>query len=125
LTLTYTVSNACENNISKKVYLNVLRNGKIPSLKDTVTICYEQAEALNINQIFGIEVGGKLSYDKNKYDDRYITTSTSATYNGAVIMNGKKLYDDGETEIEFVYNTGSDSCVGSKTFTFVIKLVAN
>jgi hypothetical protein len=81
------------------------------------------AEAIQVNQIFGIEAGGELTWSSNF--DKYITRSTSASHNGAVIMNGKELYQKGEKVVKFNYNITSGNCFGNNTFSFVIKLVDN
>ncbi|MDR2027599.1 MAG: hypothetical protein LBQ01_08600, partial [Prevotellaceae bacterium] len=39
-TLTYTVTSRCVNEQKRKVYLEVLRNGRMRPLKDTVEICH-------------------------------------------------------------------------------------
>jgi hypothetical protein len=126
LTFTYTIKNTClGSNISRKVYLNILNRSKMPSLQNTITICYKQAEAININQIFGIETGGTMTWSSNA--NGYITKSTSPTHHGAVVMNGKALYEKGVKEVEFVYDTGTGSgnCFGGKKFLLTIKLIEN
>jgi hypothetical protein len=123
LTLMYTISNVCVSNISRKVYLNILGNGKMPPrLRNEITICYEQAESLNINQIFGIEAGGILLPSPQSNEANLHIKESSY---GAVIMNGKAFYEAGNQEVEFIY-TSSDNCFGGeKEFKFVIKLVGN
>jgi hypothetical protein len=128
LTFTYTVSNTCiDRHISRQVYLDILRNGRIPQLEHPVKICYKQAEAVQISQIFGIEACGTLLYDTNSDAvKQYITRSTSDTYNGAVIMDGKSIYEDssipyyGNTNAKRVNFTYSSALPGNKTYEMVV-----
>jgi hypothetical protein len=97
-------------------------------------ICYEKAEAININQIFGIDAGGEITWSPTPAIDAYITRSTSPTYNGAVVMNGKGIYGNNAAEtaytwqgtsthkVEFTYTPDSGSCLAGKTYKIVIIL---
>jgi hypothetical protein len=46
----------------RKVYLEMLKNDRMRPLKDTIAVCYKYAEAMNINQLFGLEAKGEWSY---------------------------------------------------------------
>jgi hypothetical protein len=101
-TFKYLVRDECmDKSLPRKFYLSVLDKDEKPAvLNDTIVVYYLHAEAVNINQIFGIETGdgtwtyhafenGVFNYDiKN-----YVVKSTSLTHNGAVVMNGRKIYE--------------------------------
>jgi hypothetical protein len=99
-------------------------------LKDTVEICHLQAGAVQINQLFGIEAGGTWSYPSTVY----ITESTSPTYSGAVVMNGKGIYENDSSiqfityhgvnakAVKFTYTADIDGCLKGKVYEMVIIL---
>jgi hypothetical protein len=138
-TFTYTVSNRCVSDITRKVYLQKLgKSGGMPLSLDTISICYEQAEAVNINQIFGIDAAGVWEYysDVAHDIDAYVTEAPSSSdYSGAVIMNGKAIYGDSTIpyytyrgnantkKMEFIYTPpATGSCLSGKTYRRVIIL---
>jgi hypothetical protein len=136
-TFTYTISNPCVTDLKRKIYLETLKPGRMRPLRDTVEICYETAEAVQINQIFGIDAGeGTWSYFSQTTGDvdAYVKKSTSSTYGGAVIMNGKAIYESaigyyayhGMTDakkVEFICTPATGSCLDGKTFKTVIILI--
>ena len=139
-TLTYTVNNPClAAPVTRKIYLERLKPGRMRPLRDTIVICSETAEAVQINQIFGIEAGkGTWSYFSQTPGDvnAYVNKSTSSTYNGAVIMNGKAIYESSiayypyrdmpdAKKVEFTYTPANGSCLQGKTYKIVIILLAN
>jgi hypothetical protein len=107
---------------------------------DTVVICYEQAEALQINQIFGIDANGDWKYHAVQSDNteygigNYVTESASVTYGGAVVMNGKGIYENVSVDdyeyhgipntkrVVFTYTAASNSCLHGKEYKIVIIL---
>jgi hypothetical protein len=135
LTFTYTVNNPCVGNITRKAYVETLKTGRMRPLKDTIVICYENADAVNINQIFGIDAGKGtwtyLSHSANDIKD-YVTESHSSTYDGAVVLNGKALYGSSITAITyhgisakkavFTYKPENGSCLSGKSYKIVIIL---
>jgi hypothetical protein len=138
-TFTYTVSNPCTtDDITRKVYVEVLNGVRMPRPRDTIVICSDNAEAVNINQIFGIDAGyydGAWSYYSqnpgNGDVDNYVTESHSSMYYGAVVMNGKGIYNDSSIDyisgtnnkkIVFTYTSKTGSCLGGKPYTIVIIL---
>jgi hypothetical protein len=108
--------------------------------RDTIAICYEIAGAVQINQIFGIDAGkGTWTYfsqTDNDVDD-YVTVSQSTEYGGAVIMDGKAIYEDptigsypyhsmtDAKKVEFTYTPATGSCLAGKTYKVVIILTQN
>jgi hypothetical protein len=134
-TLTYTVSSQCVSEQKRKVYLEMLKNGRVRLPKDTVVICYKYAEAVNINRLIGIEAGGEWEYYSFAPDDvdKYVKQSTSPVYGGAVVMNGKAIYEDDKISttfyhgvtaktVKFVYKTADNSCLSGKSYSVVIVL---
>jgi hypothetical protein len=137
-TFTYTVSNPCTtNDITRKVYVEVLQPGRMRPLRDTIVICSDNAEAVNINQIFGIDAGGSWEYHSwtVKDVDAYVTISHSSKYDGAVVMNGKAIYQSSITsynyhglvtkKVAFTYTPGANSCLKGKSYTVVIILTGS
>jgi hypothetical protein len=131
-TFTYTVSNPCATDVRRKVYLEALRPDRMRPLRDTVAICYEYTEALQINQLFGIEARGDWSYLADGNITPYITESNSAIHDGAVVMNGKEIYENIPTtvlyhgiatkRVKVSYTPATGSCLAGNTYTIVIIL---
>jgi hypothetical protein len=132
-TFNYTVGNPCSADIKRKIYLEVLKPGGMRPLMDTVAVCHEYAEALQINQLFGIEARGSWSYAADGNITSYITESHSTTHDGAVIINGKAIYGDSSIStvnyhgvaakrVTVTYTTASDSCLAGKPYTITIIL---
>jgi hypothetical protein len=140
-TFTYTVSNPCASNVKRKVYVEVLKGGRMRPLKDTIVICADNADAINVNQIFGIDAGnGTWTYFSHSIGDinAYVKVSTSTTYDGAVVLNGKALYGSPDAVIApityngvkakkavFTYKSENDSCLGGKSYSIVVVLTGN
>jgi hypothetical protein len=134
-TFTYELSDLCGLSPKRKVYLERLTPDKMHPLKDTVVMCYKYAEAVQINQLFGIEARGKWEYLSSVADDvdQYVTESTSPEYEGAVVMNGKAIYESsiqtgsyhGNNNVKtvtFTYKADDDSCLHGKEFIVTIVL---
>jgi hypothetical protein len=136
-TFTYTVSNPCTtDDVTRKVYLDVLNGGKMRHFRNTITICSDNAETVNINQIFGIDAGFDDKVWSYKSEtagdvDKYVTISTSSMYFGAVVMNGKAIYDDpsilkipgtNNKKVVFTYTPKTGSCLSGKSYTVTIIL---
>jgi hypothetical protein len=136
-TFTYSLENPCSNNIKGKLYLEVLKNNRMRPLRDTIVICHERAEMLQINQLFGIDARGSWTFEGDGDLTPYITISTSALYEGAAIINGKDIYADssignytykGITDakrVTITYITHSDSCLNGKEYKIVVILINN
>jgi hypothetical protein len=120
--------------LKRKVYLEVLKNGVIRPPRDTIAICYLYAEAVNINRLFGLEAGGVWTYhaiDSENPDNTSIIPSAQVTiisaphsvHAGAVVMNGKGIYENesipsrtyhgvGDVKmVKFTYTPASGSCL--------------
>jgi hypothetical protein len=132
-TLSYTVSNPCASDVKRTVYLETIKNGKLRPLRDSIVICYKYAEAMQINQIFGVDAGGTWSLVAYQYDGvttvdvaAYVAKSQSQTYNGAVIINGKDIYENTTArKIMVTYTPGDNSCLANRTLTTKIVLSEN
>jgi hypothetical protein len=133
-TYTYTVTNHCIGNMTRKIYLKMLGGNSLKQPRDTIAICYEKAEAININQIFGIDAGGTWSYYSTLAGDVASYVTESAAFGGAVIMNGKGIYEDTSINpypwhgistakrVVFTYTPITGSCLSGKTYKIVIIL---
>jgi hypothetical protein len=84
-------------------------HGKIPPRRDTIEICRDQADAINISAVFGLELGGSWNYPADP--DGVISGNVTTTSLDALIFNGAKAYDDAS---DAVYNAG----VKRKRFVF-------
>jgi hypothetical protein len=128
-TLAYTVESHCATDITRKVYLEPLKPGRMRPLKDNIVICYLYAERLHLNQIFGIEAGGDLEFDENI--NPYISRLSDSPHNGAVIMNGKKIYEElaasggDPMQITVTYKSGDNSCLAGQSYPITIVLIGN
>jgi hypothetical protein len=121
----------------------VIKNGNVRRLRDTIVICNVNAEAVQINQLFGIESGdgdgwsyhavnsGGGTEDITAY--AYVTESAD----GSVVMKGKAIYDDnripyynnypGLNDVKIVKITykSDDTCLEGREFTKVIALTGS
>jgi WD40 repeat protein len=122
-TFTYTVRNICAGEVKRKVYLETLKPGRMRPLKDSIVICYRYAEALQLNQLFGIEARGTFSLDDTSLDI-YKSVSTSSTHGGATVLNGKAIYEaaGGVTRVIVIYTPALDSCLKDETYPIKIVL---
>ncbi|MDR0725528.1 MAG: hypothetical protein LBF59_05925, partial [Prevotellaceae bacterium] len=85
-------------------------HGKIPPRPDTVAFCLDQAGAINVNKIFGLELAGSWILSDNVVADNTATNSL-----GAIIFNGQKAYQETKN------NTAYDAIyrgVSGKKFVF-------
>jgi hypothetical protein len=119
--LTYTVEVGCYRTpVTRKVYLKTLRDNEFIHRRGTIMVCHERAEAVQIDQIFGIEAGAAPSYDPS------IALYISKTSYGGIIFDGKKYYADqggsGDKPVTFTYTAASGSCLDGKTYTLVVML---
>jgi hypothetical protein len=122
-TFTYTVNSYCTGEQTRKFYLEILKNKRSLLPKDTVVICHKYAEAIQIDQLFGIE-GGTLSYPASPY----IVKSSS----GATVMNGKALYENDHSDvyrgesgfriITFTYKPDAGNCLPVAEYRITIVL---
>jgi hypothetical protein len=121
---TYTVQSRCVDEQKRKVYVEVLKN-RTPSIMDTIAICHKYTEAMLINQLFGIEAAGVWTYPD-------IPDYISESSNGAVVMNGKAIYEKNLAPgiyrgkkvnmIQFTYTPNNSGCLKHKIYKMTIAL---
>jgi hypothetical protein len=124
-------SECATSSATGKAYVYVV-NGKIPPRRDTVLICLDQAAAINVSAIFGLELGGTWNYPTNL--DDIVSSNTVTTAAGTVIFNGQKAFLTTNPAYEvtyrgvaskgfvFEYDYSSGNCVaGKKRITIVIR----
>jgi uncharacterized repeat protein (TIGR01451 family) len=102
-----------------KVYIRTLNDHVLGKTVDTITICSALATSrfVNLNQIFGLELGDAWSYPKNANSTvtNNITTFVSPSkYAGAVVFNAQKAYAEADNSYDISYKG-----VASKAFDFV------
>ena len=131
-TFTYSVTSRCTTAQERIFYLEVLKSGKVHPLKDTIVVCYRHAEAMNINQLFGVDAQGSWSYPAEI--ENYVSKSTSPVHNGAIVVNGKGVYENvtalsgnyrGSNNVKimnFTYTTANNSCLKGKAYSVAIVL---
>ncbi|MDR0558864.1 MAG: hypothetical protein LBG92_01730 [Prevotellaceae bacterium] len=130
---TYTISNNCISNYTRRLYLHIIKNSNFNMrTPDTVTVCYKYAEVLQINQIFGMDFEGTLTYDTSIPGiQNYMNLQTPS--NG-LIFNGKGAYEagilpsviyNGQTAryINFEYTSSLSSCLNGKKFKITVVLI--
>jgi hypothetical protein len=127
-TFSYTINSSCAPEQSRRLYLDVLLNGDmIRPMRDTVVMCYLHAEAMHLDQLFGIEANGTFVYPAE------VSSFVKCSSGGATIMDGRKIYEDNNISdftyhnhtakaIEVTYHSGLDSCLQGRIFTIVIVL---
>jgi hypothetical protein len=122
-TFTYEATNRCVvTPLVRKVYLRILSDD-VRWQRNTVTICHEKAEALQINQIFGIEAGGTFDYVADDGSDISTYIKTSSTYGGAITMDGKAIYKETSVrQVTITYTPDNNSCLAGTIFTIKIIL---
>jgi hypothetical protein len=134
-TYKYTITNHCVTGLVRKFYLQTITTGEtVRPLRDTIVVCWEKAEALQLNQIFGIDAGGYWIYDASL--NTHVYEIFAAPYTGAKIFNGKTAYQDTgipfgsyhvplSKTIVFKYKAALSGCLSGKEYTIVIVLTPN
>jgi hypothetical protein len=124
-------SECATSSATGKAYVYITR-GKIPHRSDTVLICLDQAAAINISAIFGLELGGNWNYLLDP--DDIVSNNTVITPSGTVIFNGEKVFPTTNAAYKvtyrgvaskgfvFEYDYSKSNCaIGSKRITIVIR----
>jgi hypothetical protein len=124
-TFKYTVTAGCLNTTKvRKVYVKMLGAGESPHFRDTVKICYKQAQTVNINQLFGLESGGMLS------PEPAVAPYVTQTSHGGTIFDGKAFYEATPTKVPYhgadvvmvTFTYMPAGCLTGKTYKLVIVL---
>lgn len=132
----YTITNSCITSSSNQFYLTAIKGGVTKLPLDTVVICKDLADGLQLNQIMGIDAQGTWRYiPSNSSIDQHIKQSPSSSpYYGAVIFDGKTAYDMLPNEvyrgvaakkIEFYYKSHINSCLSNKEYKLVLIITPN
>jgi hypothetical protein len=102
-----------------KVYMRVLNNRMFGRSVDTITICSAlvTSRSINLNQIFGLELGGVLSHLNDP--DNVVTNNVkkfaiSSKYAGAMVFNAQKAYAEAGNSYDVSYKG-----ISCKAFDFV------
>jgi hypothetical protein len=120
-TYKYIASSQCSSS-EARVYIRTVKD-RIFRTPDTIMICRDNksSESVNINNILGLELGGKWKYDNTVNPDATVADNVtvmppSSSYAGATIFNAVKAYDAAPknlySHIYHGYNT-------AKSFKFV------
>jgi hypothetical protein len=104
-----------------KVYIRTLNDQIFGKMSDTITICsaYADSRAVNLNQIFGFELGGSIIPDVLRDPDGVAannvrTLPPSSQYAGATVFNAQKAYAAADSDYDINYHG-----VAAKRFDFV------
>jgi hypothetical protein len=124
-TYTYVRDSECSTTTaSGKAYVHVA-HGKLPPRRDTIMICRDHASSININAIFGFDLGSSPTYSND------LSSYISTTALNAVIFDGDKAYDNSSAPVvtcrgfvgkafEFEYDYTASDCTGDITGKIVI-----
>jgi hypothetical protein len=134
---TYSISSLCVSGQKRKFYVETIEHDRVHVPKDTVAMCYRHANAIQINQLFGIEAQGEWLYPASI--EGYVNKSASPVFKGAVVMDGKSIYEDGSIPVapypyhgvdnvkmlRITYRTQNDGCLHGKEYSVVVVLTQN
>jgi hypothetical protein len=118
-TYRYTRYSEClTTSASGKAYVHV-PHGRIPPRPDTVLVCAAHAEAVNINSIAGVELGGIWNRDAGSDPDDIVrdnmhTASTPSQHTGAVIFDVKTAHQQAMTAANPAYDAAYHGVTGKK-----------
>jgi hypothetical protein len=142
-TYRYTQTSKCGSN-SAIAYVRTLGDRLLRRI-DTVAICKEQelSKHVQLNQIFGLELGGTWDYDESINHDKTVENnvkvySSTTSYYGARIFNAQRAYaeatdsryniiykgDVAAKMFKFQYIPPSGSCISSGPKTLVIVITS-
>jgi hypothetical protein len=104
-----------------KVYIRTLNDHIFGKIIDTVEICiaYADSRSVNLNQIFGLALGGSITLDGLRDPDGVAannirTLPSSSQYAGSTVFNAQKAYTEADDSYDIPYKG-----VVSKRFDFV------
>jgi hypothetical protein len=126
----YTRYSECATTSAKAVAYVHVAHSKIPHRPDTVAFCLNRTGTINVNSIFGLELGGSWTLS-----DNVVINNTSTNSAGAIIFNVQKAYQDVKNNAAydatyrgaagkgfvFEYDYSAGSCAsGTKRMTIVV-----
>jgi hypothetical protein len=93
---------------SAVAYLRVLNNHIFGKMVDTITICSALVTSrfINLNQVFGLELGGTWNYPKdpdNVVFNNIKEYTSPSKYAGAVVFNAQKAYNEAGSNYDITY----------------------
>ncbi|MDR2026296.1 MAG: hypothetical protein LBQ01_01900 [Prevotellaceae bacterium] len=102
-----------------KVYVHTLTDRIRGKTVDTIMICSSLADSrsINMNQIFGLELGGSWTYPLNANStvtNNIRTFSASSQYSGAIMFDAQTAYAEADSSYDIIYNG-----ITAKKFDFV------
>jgi hypothetical protein len=119
---------------SAKVYIHARKDRIFGKPFDTITVCsaLDMSKSVNLNRIFGLELGGTWSYPNdevcNIVKDNVKEFVSPSKYAGAMVFNAQKAYTDADADADDSYDITykgisakkfdfeySDSCVAGAT----------
>jgi hypothetical protein len=134
-TYRYSAGVDTESCTTAKVYVRTLHDRILTKL-DTVVICHsmDNSTAIQLNQIFGLELGGSWDYSLNPDQtvaDNIRTFSPASKYAGAQIFNARNAYNTADPQFypdytyrgytgkkfEFLYQ---GNCIGNKKIVMIV-----
>jgi hypothetical protein len=96
--------------ISAKAYVRALNDHIFGKTADTITICsaLDLSRFVNLNQIFGLELGGVLEYGTSINPDNTVSNNVkvyalSSKYAGAHVFNAQKAYSEAGSSYDYIY----------------------
>jgi hypothetical protein len=120
---------------SAKVYIKVL-DDRILLKTDTVVICQavDLSKSVQLNQIFGLALGGELKYDVPVNPDNTVKDNirkhSSSEYSGSLTFNAQKAYHEAGASYDITYRgiaakkfnfEYTDSCItGTKRIVLIV-----
>lgn len=134
--LRYTVTNNCNTANTATMYLTPSKNRELS--RDTIEVCYNTAEALQLNQIFGLEAGGEILALTPNLEPSYLKKSvTPQVFAGAVTFSAKAAYSqngllpnapskygtDAKMAV-FEYRPPSNSCFSKSSYPLVLVITS-
>lgn len=127
----YEVTNTCSTDRGV-LYLSISSRPVGGSSVDTLVVCKDFAERINLKQLFGVEAQGTWTYDNLL--KKHIVTATSQPYAGAMFLNGSAAHRDPDLDgftttyrtdtdarqFELTYTADPASCMGNKEIKIVV-----
>lgn len=125
----YEIQNSCSLVQNGTLYLAVPKDYLLESNRGELKICYENATAIQLNQIFGVDADGTWSCTPLAANS-HLLVSTTTPHTGAAIFNGKAAWGNntipfdgnGNKVITITYTPAPGSCFAGNIYTITIIL---
>lgn len=132
-TFVYEITDVCENKSKAKFYLTNRYPARV--IPDTVLICHKTADAIQMNQILGIDVKENELSSYIVELNSFLHRSKSPKFEGAITFSAKKAYLQsnllpdapskygiGAKKAEFTYRPLTESCYTKEEYKLVLIL---